>query len=355
MFAPATSDDNAIALRILLQDDSMDSVIVIFTPPLVTLPEAVATAIREAAAEARGQKPILACFLSTRGAPPELGAGEKGLMPSFAFPEAAAMALARVCEHAEWLQRAKGTVPKLDDVDAELGRAIVEKALEKGAGEPVWLDAEASSRLLQAYGMRVARTRLVKSTTEAARAATEIGFPVALKLASSTITHKSDVAGVWLQLTSEVAVRGAFDFIRERMRQMKRLREMEGATVQEMIHGGVEAIIGVTQDPSFGPLIMFGLGGVYVELLKDVVFRIHPLTDVDAQEMVRSVQSYPLLEGWRGAAPGDVPALQDVLLRVSAMVEDLPEIVEMDLNPVKVLSPGHGCVVVDSRILLRAP
>ncbi|MGB6837912.1 MAG: GNAT family N-acetyltransferase [Dehalococcoidia bacterium] len=355
MVAAATADDYARALRILLQDDSVDSIIVIFIPPLVTQPEAVARAIREVAAEVRGQKPILACFLSARGAPPELGSGEAGLVPSFAFPEAAAMALARVCEYAEWLQRPKGTLPKLDGVDAEVGRAIVEKALARGAGEPVWLDAESSSRLLQAYGLRVARTRLVKSTTEAARAAREIGFPVALKLASSTITHKSDVAGVWLQLTSEVAVRGAFDFIRERMRQLKRLREMEGAIVQEMIHGGVEAIVGVTQDPSFGPLIMFGLGGVFVELLKDVVFRIHPLTDVDAEEMVRSVRSYRLLEGWRGAAPGDVPALQDLLLRVSAMVEDLPEIAEMDLNPVKVLTPGQGCVVVDNRILLQAP
>jgi acetyl coenzyme A synthetase (ADP forming)-like protein len=355
MVAAATAEDYARALRILLQDDGVDSMIVIFTPPLVTLPEAVAKAIREAAAEAQGQKPILACFLSARGAPPELGSGEAGLVPSFGFPEAAALALARACEYAEWLQRPKGNVPKLDGVDSELGRAVVEKALAKGAGEPAWLDAESSSRLLQAYGIRVARSKLVKSTAAAAQAAREIGLPVALKLASSTITHKSDVAGVWLQLTSELDVRGAFDFIRERMRQLKRLREMEGAIVQEMIHGGIEAIVGVTQDPSFGPLIMFGLGGVYVELLKDVVFRIHPLTDVDAEEMVRSVQSYPLLEGWRGSAPGDIPALQDLLLRISAMVEDLPEIAEMDLNPVKVLPPGRGCVVVDTRVLLHAP
>jgi len=150
-------------------------------------------------------------------------------------------------------------------------------------------------------------------------------------------------------------VRGAFDFMRERMRELGQLEEMEGAIVQEMVHAGIEAIVGVTQDPSFGPLIMFGLGGVYVELLKDVAFRIHPLTDVDADEIVRSVQSYPLLEGWRGSAPGDITALQDLLLRVSAMVEDLPEIAEMDLNPVKVLSRGQGCVVVDIRILLQVP
>jgi acyl-CoA synthetase (NDP forming) len=124
--------------------------------------------------------------------------------------------------------------------------------------------------------------------------------------------------------------------------------------VQEMVEGGIEAIIGVTQDPSFGPLIMFGLGGVQVELLKDVAFRIHPLTDLDAKDMIRSIKGYPLLDGWRGAPPGDIPALEEVLLRVSALVEDLPEVAEMDLNPVKVLSPGQGCVVVDNRILLRS-
>lgn len=354
MLAAATADDYARALRILLQDDSVDSAIVIFIPPLVTQPEAVARAISEVAAEAAGRKPILACFLSTRGAPPELGSGGEGLVPSFAFPEEAAMALARACERADWLQRPKGTVPKLDGVDSKLGREIVEKALAaKGAGEPFWLDAQSSARLLDAYGIRVAETRLVESTAEAASVAREIGFPVALKLASSTVVHKSDVAGVWLELTSELDVRGAFDFMRERMRELGRLEEMEGAIVQEMVHGGTEAIVGVTQDLLFGPLIMFGLGGVYVELLKDVAFRIHPLTDVDAGEMVRSVQSYPLLDGWRGSAPGDVPALQDLLLRVSAMVDDLPEIAEMDLNPVKVLSRGQGCVVVDTRILLR--
>ncbi len=354
MLAAATADHYARALRILLQDGEMDSVIVIFIPPLVTQPEAVARAIREVTTDTPTDKPILACFLSARGAPPELGSGGEGLVPSFAFPEEAAMALARAVEHAEWRQRPKGTVPKLDGVDGEQGRTIIDKALAgDGADAPIWLDAESSARLLNAYGIRVARTRLVTSTAEAARVASEIGFPVALKLASSTITHKSDVAGVWLGLTSELDVRGAFDFMRERMREMDRLAEMQGAIVQEMVEAGTEAIVGVTQDPSFGPLVMFGLGGVFVELLKDVAFRIHPLTDVDANEMVRSVQSYPLLEGWRGSEPGDVPALQDLLLRVSAMVEDLPEIAEMDLNPVKVLSRGEGCVVVDVRILLQ--
>ena len=128
---------------------------------------------------------------------------------------------------------------------------------------------------------------------------------------------------------------------------------MEGVIVQEMVPGGVEVIVGLTQDPSFGPLIMFGLGGIQVELIKDVAFRIHPLTDVDARDMVRSIKGFPLLTGWRGSPPTDIEALEQLLLRVSAMVEDIPEIAEMDLNPVKVLSPGEGCCVVDARILLK--
>ncbi|HET8944807.1 MAG TPA: acetate--CoA ligase family protein, partial [Dehalococcoidia bacterium] len=138
-----------------------------------------------------------------------------------------------------------------------------------------------------------------------------------------------------------------------RIRGLARGEEMEGVTVQRMVPEGIEAIVGVTQDPLFGPLIMFGLGGTLVELLKDVAFRIHPLTDVDAREMVRSVKGYALLEGWRGSPPGDVAALEDLLLRVSYLIEEVPEIAEMDLNPVKVLPPGQGCVVVDTRILLR--
>jgi acetyl coenzyme A synthetase (ADP forming)-like protein len=353
MMAAATAEDYARALRILFESDEADSLIVIFIPPLVTQPEAVAKAIREVAHEFRGQRPLLACFMSARGAPPELGSGEKGLVPSFAFPEEAVMALARACDYAEWRDKPRGTIPELKGVDADRGRQIVEAALAKGGAERVWLKPEAAAELMAAYGISSARVKVARSTRAAAQAAREIGFPVAVKIASSTITHKSDIGGVALGLSSEVSVRGTFDLMKERVRAMGRLKEMEGVMVQEMVSAGIEAIVGVTQDPSFGPLVMFGLGGVYVELLKDVAFRIHPLTDLDAREMIRSVQGYAVLEGWRGAPRSDIEALEDLLLRVSAMVEDIPEIAEMDLNPVKVLPAGQGCVAVDARILLQ--
>ncbi len=355
LLASASAEDYGRALRILLQDEGVDSIIVIYIPPLVTQPEEVARAIRDAANEFWGQKPLLACFMSARGAPPELASDGERVVPSLAFPEAAAMALAKTCEHAEWRKRPKGTVPKLPKVNSDKGRQIVERALAEGKGDTVWLSAPACAELLAAYGIRSAKAKLARTTRAAAEAAKRIGFPVAAKIASSTITHKTDIGGVALNLQSEVAVRGAFDLMKDRLREMGRLREMDGIMVQEMVSGGIEAIVGVTQDPSFGPLMMFGLGGTYVELLKDIVFRIHPLTDLDAGEMVRSPKGYPLLEGWRGSEPGDTAALEELLLRVSAMVEEIPEMMEMDLNPVKVLSPGQGCLVVDTRILLQSP
>ncbi|NOQ17858.1 MAG: GNAT family N-acetyltransferase, partial [Dehalococcoidales bacterium] len=175
---------------------------------------------------------------------------------------------------------------------------------------------------------------------------------VALKLDAASIVHKTEVGGVVLDLRSPKEVERAFVRIRERLERKGLAGEMLGVTVQQMISGGVEVIVGVTQDPSFGPLIMLGMGGIYTELFKDVTFRIHPLTDVDAREMVRSVKAYQLLAGWRGAKPSDVGSLEELLLRISAMVEDLPQIVELDLNPVKVLERGGGYVVVDVRVLL---
>lgn len=354
LLAPATGEDYARALRIVLEDDDVDSVIVIFIPPLVTRAEDVAAAIRDVAAENPGGKPLLACFMSAQGAPPELSRAGPVSVPAFAFPEATAISLGRVCDYAEWRRQPKGTVPKLEALQPERGREIVQGALAGDKSRRVWLPMDACAELLECYGIRAAKVRLARTAEEAAAAAAEIGFPVAAKVASTTITHKTDIGGVVLGLQSAEAVGDAFRLMEERLRTIGKRDEMDGVIVQEMVDGGIEAIVGVTQDPSFGPLIMFGLGGVQVELLKDVAFRIHPLTDLDAKDMIRSIKGYPLLDGWRGAPPGDIPALEELLLRVSALVEDLPGMAEMDLNPVKVLSPGRGCVVVDNRILLRS-
>jgi acetyl coenzyme A synthetase (ADP forming)-like protein len=353
MAAEATAEQYRKALQVLVRDDSIDIVVVIFIPPIVTQPEAVAAAIREVSPEFRQRgKTLLASFMGLHGASLQLGSPDAGYVPSFVFPEATAAALAAVCDYGDWLKRPKGVIPELKGVDKKKAQGIVEAAMRQSPTRPFWLDAASVSEILQCYGIREVPSQKAKSQAEAVAAAKEIGFPVVVKLLSATITHKTDVGGVILDLDSEAKVERSFAEIKERLTKIGRASEMQGVVVQKMITGGVEVIVGVTEDPAFGPLIMFGMGGIYAELFRDTVFRIHPLTDVDAREMVRSIKAHQLLEGWRGAKPADIKSLEELLLRVSAMVEDLPQIKEMDLNPVKALEQGSGYVVVDARILL---
>jgi acetyl coenzyme A synthetase (ADP forming)-like protein len=351
--AEATANEYDQALRLLAQDDNIDIVIVIFIPPIVTQADEVARAIRTVAPEYyRRSKALVASFIGSRGAPIELGSEEECCVPSFAFPEATATAIAKACEYNDWLKRPKGRIPKLVNIDSGKARQIVISALAKSATRPLWLDANAVTELLDAYGIHLIQSRIATSAEEAVKIARGIGFPVVMKLVADTIVHKTEVGGVILDLRTDKEVERAFIQIRESLVNEGRDHEMQGVVVQKMLSGGIEIIIGVTQDPSFGPLIMFGMGGVYTELFKDVTFRIHPLTDVDAHEMVRSVKAYQLLEGWRGAKASDIKSLEELLLRVSAMVEELPQIAELDLNPVKVLEADYGYVVVDARVML---
>ncbi|MBI4332528.1 MAG: GNAT family N-acetyltransferase [Chloroflexi bacterium] len=351
MTAEATGDHYRRTLQLLAQDQGFDIIIVIFIPPVVTASETVAAAIREVspAYRARG-KTLLASFIGTRGAPPGLGSRDQGYVPAFNFPEATASALASVWTYGRWLRRPRGVIPELKGIDRGCASRTVSAASAAGGQQPLWLDAVSVVELLRCYGINAAPLRPAATEDEAVKIAGEAGYPVAVKLFSRTITHKTEAGGVFLDLQTPEAVRNAFSRIRERLAGAG--EEFAGVIVQPMVRGGVEVIVGVTQDPAFGPLMMFGMGGVQAELFKDVNFRIHPLTNVDAAEMIRSVKAFQLLEGWRGAPPSDIEALEDLLLRVSAMVEDLPRISELDLNPVKVFEAGKGYVVVDARIML---
>jgi Acyl-CoA synthetase (NDP forming) len=350
MIASATAEQYAEVLRVLLADETLDAIIVIFVSPMVTRAPDVARAIREVVGIGT-RKTILACFMMSRGAPEELARAGRSV-PSYIFPESAARALSRVADYAEWRKRPRGVVPTLD-VDAEAARAIVASALQDAAADGTWLGTAQCAAILSSFGIQTTATLVARTAREAVAAARKLKLPVAVKLVSATITHKTDVGGVILDVRSLAGVQRAYKTIREGLKALGRLDEMQGVTVQPMVEGGVEAIVGVTQDRSFGPLVMVGLGGTLVELMKDVQVRIQPLTDVDARDMVRSIKGYPLLQGWRGSPPADVAALEDLLLRVSALAGELPEVAEMDLNPVRVLSPGDGAVVVDARILLR--
>jgi acyl-CoA synthetase (NDP forming) len=263
-------------------------------------------------------------------------------------------ALARVRRYAKWRSEPEGREVHFDNIDLAAVRSAVNAALARAKdGASEWLNPEETRALLTATGIPVAPVELARTAGQAGVLAAQMGFPVAVKLASSTLTHKSDVGGVVLGLENEEQVRRAFADIGRRLDERGLRAQMEGVTVQPMIPDGVEAIVGMTQDPSFGPVLMFGLGGVYVELLRDVTFNVAPVTDKDVREMLTSVRGAKLLEGWRGAPAVDRAALEDAILRLSQLVGEVPELAELDLNPLKVLPGARGCVVVDARIAVR--
>ena len=333
MLASAEPEHYRRAEEILLQDDALDSLLVIFIPPIAANAERVARAIVEGASGAR--KPVLATFMSAKGAPPELSH-----IPCYPFPESAALALARATSYGEWRSRPAGEIPILPGIDAASGRETVSRVLARGGG---WLTPLEVDALLSAFGIATAPSRLAKDGQGAAEAARALGFPVAVKAVGPAILHKTEVGGVRLGLSDELAVETACGELAARLGE-----DLTEFLVQRMIPGGVEVIAGVTRDPTFGPLILYGSGGTLVELLADVAFRLHPLTDADVGEMLNDVRGTALLRGWRGARPMDEAALEDLLLRLSALVESCPEVREMDLNPVKVLE--RGVRVLDARV-----
>jgi len=334
MIASASPEHFLRATRALLADEHVDSLIVIFIPPLVTDPDAVAAAIVEGS-EGASRKPVLANFMSAKGAPDILRN-----IPSYEFPESAASALAKVTTYGEWRGKPSGSVPVFSDIRAADAKSIVVRALERGGG---WLSPIEIGELFDAIGIPVAKSRLVSNLDGALSAAEEIGFPVALKATGPAIVHKTEVGGVALNLADATALRRAYDDMATRLGE-----NLTGVIVQEMVPGGVEVVVGATLDKTFGPLVLYGSGGILVELLNDVAFRINPLTEADALEMMNEVKGTALIRGYRGSPPADEAALSEIILRVSALLEICPQIQEMDANPVKVLE--KGAIVVDARV-----
>ncbi|MFC1964302.1 GNAT family N-acetyltransferase [Chloroflexota bacterium] len=351
--AGATAPEFEGILKVLADDKDNDAVLVIFMPPVVVETRTMEDTIRRIAPLfwKRG-KPLLACFLGQWGLKAQLGTRGR-YVPTYPFPEEAVAALAKAAEYAEMKRRPPGKLSRITGLKRVKARKIIERAMTRSTQRPLWLAADEIAGLLGCYGIRFVETVLARTPGEAAEAATRLGYPVAVKLASGTITHKTDVGGVVLDLRSAKEVRKAFHDIRKSLTDLGQQQKMAGVTVQPMVPGGLEAIAGVTTDPSFGPLIMFGSGGIYAEMIKDVSLRLHPLTDLDARDLVYSIRMSSLFKGYRGSPPLDTESLQDLLLRISAIVEDIPQLQEMDLNPVKVLPRGKGYRVVDARVMLR--
>jgi len=353
LVAPATPQHYESAIRRLLAEPAIDALLVVYTPPRVSQPDEVAAAIARAA-EGAGTRPVVASFLSTQPLPLALrtslpGSSPATRVPCFAFPEQAAHALARAASYAEWRGRPAGREALLPGIDAVTARRIVDSALTTGE-QGLWLPTEQAHALLACYGIAVVPTVRAASAEEAASAARALGRPVVLKAGNPQLVHKSSLGGVALDLTTPDEVHTAFLAMKERLGE-----RMGGALVEPMVTLGVETIVGVTQDPSFGPLILFGIGGVAVELLRDRAFRILPLTDRDAGELVRGLRTSPLLFGYRGAEPANVRALEDLLLRVARLAEQVPELAELDLNPVLVSHKEVTAVDVKLRLEPHAP
>jgi acetyl coenzyme A synthetase (ADP forming)-like protein len=356
LIASATPDQYRKAIKTILAADEVDALIVLYislsamdTAPIA---EGVLAGIAAGRAAAGKGKPVLACWMAEGDRDRSLAlTGET--IPTYRLPEIPARVLSKAAAYAEWRAQPLGLLPDYQDLDLPLVREICSKALsQRGAG---WLTTEETRSVLRAMSLPVPPGGVAQTEDDAVELARRVGFPVAVKLASHRLVHKTEIGGVRLSIQEEKAVRQAFRAIRDRLAQDNNLDAMEGVLVQPMVSGGVEVMVGVTHDPLFGPLIAFGLGGIHVEILGDVRFRVTPLTDRDAAEMVREIRGYRLLEGYRGHLPADIPAIEDVLLRISRLVEEIPQITELDLNPLFALPPGQGCRVVDARIRVGRP
>jgi acetyl coenzyme A synthetase (ADP forming)-like protein len=346
MIASASAIDYQRAIEILAADDHIDALIVIFTPPLVTSASDVARAVIEATQRMRSGKPVVTVFLSAAEAPKELQT-KTLTIPSYAFPETAAIALARAARYREWRERLETPAPAFTDVRADEAASIVATALSRG---DCWLSAEETAALLSCYGLPLVDQRIVGSPEAAGAAAEEMENEVVLKAIVPGLVHKTEAGAVRLNLRGPDQVS---DAAHEMVGQLESQgHSPSGFLVQRMIKKGVEMLIGVVHDPQFGPVVACGAGGVQVELLHDVSVRLTPLCQEDAAEMIRSLRTYPLLTGFRGAPRADIAALEEGLLRVSAMVENIPQIAELDCNPFVVHE--EGAVILDARIRVAA-
>ena len=354
----ASADQYARALESLLLDREVDSVIAIQTP--LDADESAAAAMLEAIRQgtAGGReagsagKPVLACLVAKEDASgPIVLAGES--IPTYAYPESAARVLGKVATYAVWRAGPHGIVPDFDDIDPASARGTCRWAIEeRGAG---WLTADEARAVLRAMHLPVATGGIARTADEAAKMARSVGFPVAVKSASPQVFHKTEKGAVHLNVTDEATVRRAFNVIRDSLKADGSFVAKEGVLVQPMVKSDVEVTVGMFEDPSFGPLIAFGLGGIHVEAIADPAVRVTPLTDRAAAAMVRETRGYPLLAGYRGYPPADIEAIHGVLLRVSRLVEEVPDIAELELSPIFVGSPGEGCRILDSRIRVALP
>jgi acetyltransferase len=344
----ARADRYKIALDLVSKDANVDGLIVILTPQAMTEIEETARAVVEVAKGS--DKPILCCFMGEARVQAGASILEQNGVPNYMYPDGAAATFAAMRRYRMFQARPPFEVERFD-VDNDAVREVIETAHEDGRLEIG--DAE-SRAILKAYGFRVARSEIAETPGDAVRIANEIGYPVVLKIASPDILHKTDVGGVKVDLENAADVRDAFELMVYRAQRYVPGAKIWGCLVQEMMpSGGFEVLVGMNRDPQFGPLVTFGMGGIYVEALKDVTFRVAPFARWEAEEMIGEIRARSLLEGVRGEPPKDKEAIVETLLRISQLVTDFPEILELDINPLTVYE--QGAIPLDMRLILAPP
>lgn len=334
----------AAAASILARDPNVRSLIVILTPQAMT--DAVGTATALAAVMAGSGITTLASFMGAGGVADAVGTLRSAGIPTFDFPERAVATLAGMARFSTGLGSVRAQ-PRGLDADRETVRDAIDHAR---AARRTFITEHSASRVAQAYGIAVPAGGIARDLAEARALADEVGYPVVMKIASPDILHKSDLGGIRVGIADRGELDAAYDDMLTRVRRRLPEAVIWGVTIQEMVPPGREVIIGVNRDPSFGPLLMFGLGGIYVEVLKDVTFRLCPVSMEDARQMITEIRAFGLLRGARGEHPADLEAVADTIVRVSALATDFPEITELDVNPLIVADRGNGAIAADIRI-----
>lgn len=347
LIGDAQSDRYDLALNAVLDDDHVDGVIVLLTPQAMTDIEAIAQVIARAAQ--RRRKPVLACFMGVVDVSAGVRILEANGVPCYTFPEDAVRAMAAMAQYVAWVTRPRTEV-RTFAVDTDRARRLLADARPNEHG---FIPEDVALRVLEAYGFPTLPWAVARTPDEAVAAAHHIGFPVALKVLSPDIVHKVDVGGVQLYLSSDGDVRHAFQRITQSVRQNHPNARIDGVLVQQMADKGREVILGIKRDPQFGPILMFGLGGIYVEVLRDVAFRLAPVRELGALRMVEGIRAYKLLEGVRGEPPADIAAIVECIERLSQLAMEQEAVDELDINPLIVYPKGKGAVVADVRIAVR--
>lgn len=344
MIASAPVEHYAKTLEALIADENVDAIMVIYLPLMGLDPMDVSKKVMEIKAQ-HPEKPVLGVMMAKNEFFAQINKIETNI-PFYQYPEPASNALAKLCQQHEWVQKPEGKAPNFN-VNKDKAKEIITAALKEGRGQLTTLE---SIDVLDAYGIRTCKYAFAVNVDEAAAEANKIGYPVVMKITSTKISHKTEVGGVIVGITSEEHLRKEYAALIERLEARNIAQDLDGVIVQEMVIGNREMVCGVATDPQYGHLMMFGLGGIFVETLKDVAFRVNPITDIDAKEMVQSVKAYKILKGARGEGSANIEQIEETILRLSQLISDFPFIKELDINPLKISDKTQEGVAVDGRI-----